>query len=131
MKYGSFSDAIRAGAKLRPQGYGYFLQEGRSCAFGAGREAACDPDAHYSEVYRMYPYLDVMKDQSCPVCQPFTVASHSLASIMFHLNDDHRWTREQIADWLQQEEDKLGYETITEPEVVEKEYATCKVMKKS
>ncbi len=27
----------------------------------------------------------------------------SLASILVHLNDDHRWTREQIAAWLEDE----------------------------
>jgi hypothetical protein len=24
----------------------------------------------------------------------------SLAALIVHLNDDHRWTREQIADWV-------------------------------
>jgi hypothetical protein len=33
-----------------------------------------------------------------------------------HLNDHHKWTREQIADWLELEEEKLGYVTIAEPE---------------
>ena len=27
----------------------------------------------------------------------------ALASILVHLNDDHRWTREQIAVWLEDE----------------------------
>ena len=27
----------------------------------------------------------------------------TLASILVHLNDDHRWTREQIAVWLEDE----------------------------
>ena len=27
----------------------------------------------------------------------------TLAAILVHLNDDHRWTREQIATWLEDE----------------------------
>ena len=27
----------------------------------------------------------------------------SLAAIMVHLNDEHRWSREQIATWLEKE----------------------------
>jgi hypothetical protein len=27
----------------------------------------------------------------------------TLAAILVHLNDDHRWTREQIAAWLEDE----------------------------
>jgi hypothetical protein len=26
-----------------------------------------------------------------------------LAALLVHLNDDHRWTREHIADWLEGE----------------------------
>jgi hypothetical protein len=32
------------------------------------------------------------------------------------LNDEHKWTREQIADWLEKEEEKLGFITIVEAE---------------
>jgi hypothetical protein len=37
-------------------------------------------------------------------------------TVIFHLNDDHLWTREQIADWLESEEEKLGFITLTETE---------------
>lgn len=39
---------------------------------------------------------------------------HRLDNIIVHLNNHHRWTREQIADWLESEEEKLGFVTVVE-----------------
>lgn len=39
---------------------------------------------------------------SCPVCFTHT----TLRRTIICLNDNHRWTREQIADWLDEEHDK-------------------------
>jgi hypothetical protein len=36
--------------------------------------------------------------------------------MIWHLNDHHGWTREQIADWLYSEEEKLGFVTLVEAE---------------
>jgi hypothetical protein len=67
---------IRAGAERRPeQAYGdYFKGQRASCLEGTIRR--------------------------CPGgdgCQKRL----SLAAIIVHLNDDHRWSREQIAQWLE------------------------------
>lgn len=108
----SFSEAIREGANLHPQGYYYFFEDGETYAFGAGREAIGGHTLHYSEVYRLYPYLDAYV-ADCPACGG---GAPSLARVMFHLNDDHKWTREAIADWLESEEEKLGFVTLVESE---------------
>ena len=117
----TFSEAIREGAKLRPQGRRfYFPQWGeRSCAFGAGMEAVFG-NQHESpnEIELLYPYLSKIslpsKNPVCPDCKE--VQSGCLMTVIFHLNDDHLWTREQIADWLESEEEKLGFITLTETE---------------
>jgi hypothetical protein len=109
-----FSEAIREGAKLRPQGFGELHANGASCAIGAGREAIYGTtegeQEHYDQIRALFPYLQTRA--SCPAC-PLRL---SLFIVAYHLNDDHRWTREQIADWLQSEEDKLGFVTISETE---------------
>lgn len=110
-QYACFSGAIRDGAKLRPQGRKKFFEEGKTCAVGAGAEAVFGlPLPHYSETYRAFPYLDAACGSTCPECDgPGT----TLSSLIFHLNDDHQWSRERIADWLYLEEEKLGFITLT------------------
>ena len=98
---------IRAGAERRPeQAYGdYFKGQRASCALGAA----------YEGMYRLprqaeglHPtkdlewFFDCLEGtiRRCPGgdgCQKRL----SLASIIVHLNDDHRWSREQIAQWLE------------------------------
>jgi hypothetical protein len=97
---------IRAGAERRPeQAYGdYFKGQRASCALGAA----------YEGMYRLprqaeglHPtkdlewFFDCLEGtiRRCPGegCQK----KLALASIIVHLNDDHRWSREQIATWLE------------------------------
>lgn len=122
--YAVFSEAIREGAKLHPQGFKKFYEDGRTCAFGAGMQAVASDElfAHFSICYDTYPYLNADDvTRSCPGgCGLFL---DTLAVAIFHLNDDHRWSREQIADWLSEEEEKLGFILITEEEKSEPIYA--------
>jgi hypothetical protein len=97
---------IRAGASRRPeQAYGdYFKGQRASCALGAA----------YEGMYRLPRQADGVKPtkdlewffdclegtvRSCPAegCRKRL----TLAAIIVHLNDDHRWSREQIATWLE------------------------------
>lgn len=110
------STAIREGAKLRPQCFGpmYEYIDGRvcSCAMGAAAEALhlINPDELELDGMCRYatPYepLDALHDMSesddlltCPVAD---CGQHwSYTDMVPHLNDDnHKWTREAIADWL-------------------------------
>jgi hypothetical protein len=99
------ADAILEGAKRRPQAFGsYFTWEGGSCALGAAFEGI----HHLPEVIGpLHPRLErlfhCLEDiiRACPVgCKK----KLPLASLIVHLNDDHLWTREQIAEWLKQED---------------------------
>lgn len=118
----SFSEAIREGAKLRPQLFGYsypsqFEARG-TCAIGAGIEAsygykALDDSFAGNLSWELFPYL--ASTGGCPV--PACNVRGNWCSLYFtivHLNDSHEWTREAIADWLETEEEKLGYVTLTE-----------------
>lgn len=40
----------------------------------------------------------------------FCGAGQPLSWLIVHLNDDHRWTREQIADWLDAVDADLSFE---------------------
>ena len=109
------SEAIREGAKIRPQAFGKFFAEGEeqatSCALGAAMEGAgLVPmplnfgNAGYDTLRQEWPEIEA-QEITCPAgckndwrCE----AGGSIEDIIQHLNDTCRWTREQIADWLQE-----------------------------
>jgi hypothetical protein len=97
---------IRAGATRRPeQAYGdYFKGKFASCALGAA----------YEGMYRLPEnvegtrptkdlewFFDVLEGtiRACPFegCKKKLV----LSALIVHINDAHRWSREQIATWLE------------------------------
>src|SRR5262249_32476035 len=124
----SLPDAIRRGAAMRPQAFGTFFtwdlktEELRSCVLGALYEGlgtehnevehsllldelfrVCGLKvptgmlgARPSSVAKRYPELLTLV--SCPDCR----CKAALQSVMMHLNDVHRWTREHIAAWVQE-----------------------------
>jgi len=96
------AEAIVAGARRRPtQAFGeYFDDHGGSFALGAAYEGAyvVPQDAHQirPRLNRIFDCLENVR-RACPVgCKKRL----PLNAIILHLNDDHHWTREQIADWL-------------------------------
>lgn len=99
-----FSDAVRAGAKLKPQniGGGYTLSNGReaSCALRAALDAVgihtLTPTGRSARVWTELNNLDAI----CPECPDGDPSARNVI-IAFHLNDRHNWTRERIADWYE------------------------------
>jgi hypothetical protein len=101
------ADFIRAGSSRGPQCFGsYFDERGGSCALGAVYEGVYDlprshgtliPD-HLERLFRCLDELTKQCPQECGKRLP-------LASMLVHLNDDHRLTRERIAEWLTRESD--------------------------
>ena len=99
------ADFIRAGSSRGPQCFGsYFDEKGGSCALGAVYEGVYQlprnhgklvPD-HLERLFRCLDEVTKRCPQGCGKRLP-------LASMIVHLNDDHRLTREQIAEWLTQE----------------------------
>ncbi len=96
------AQAILAGARRRPaQAFGAYYSNGGSCALGAAYEGiyALPGDAKTVRPQRMDRFFHCLENVSkyCPAgCKKHIPT----AAMIVHLNDDHLWTREQIADWL-------------------------------
>jgi hypothetical protein len=99
------ADAIMTGVSRRPvQSFGeYFGENGGSDALGAAYEGIFllprDVRGFHPRVWRLFDFLESHPCR-CPAgCHKFL----PVAALMVHLNDDHQWTREQIAQWVRGE----------------------------
>lgn len=95
------SEAIRLGSMLKPQCFGsYFgvgLAKESSCAMGAAMDAINAKSIPYIEDWQWITYTTA----KCPHSWASKHCPSIVHSIITHLNDSHRWTREAIADWVQ------------------------------
>jgi len=108
-KIKKFSAAIRLGATFHPQAFGSLcsrdehFQVSRTCALGAGMEAL-------GYLVTEFAFQEFIKDgivnrfgllqlDGCPMCSTKVGPTFN---VIAHLNDKHGWTREAIADWLEQ-----------------------------
>ena len=118
------SEAIRLGAMLRPQGYGYLFAYGKTCALGAAAEAIgiyrecaeaiCihDPVAADRSLRAVWPMLEsVVFDER--------LGRMPLRGAIMIRNDSREWTRERIADWVEQ------FEAVEEPSTAQPESVTA------
>ena len=95
---------IRAGVLRRPtQAVGHYFEGTRaSCALGAAYEgmyrlpSETGPSNPSRDLEWFFACLDNVKRCPAENCKK----KLSLAALIVHLNDDHRWSREQIADWV-------------------------------
>lgn len=107
------SEAIREGTKFRSQGFGNFIKHGGSCALGAGMEGfrgkrlelnSWQFNDAYMDFFGIYDGV-LFRVALTPCSQPCNVGRYNsprtVKAIIEHLNDDHRWTREAIADWVE------------------------------
>lgn len=87
------SEAIRLGAMLKPQAFGKLSDGVGTCALGAAE------DAVGMSWFAAWPLQHPAFTAGCPACKyvPDVIDQATPA----HLNDVHRWTREQIADWVE------------------------------
>lgn len=99
------SGAIRTGSQIRPQAFGaYFRRENgalASCANGAAFEAVSGaPENDGAKIYKTlsntFPVWDSLSVY--PPCGQHV--RQLLRDAIMHMNDEHNWTREQIADWV-------------------------------
>jgi hypothetical protein len=91
-KWHKLAETMRAGCRMRPvQCFGGFFEgKNQACAVGAIMAALSDDD--YGDL-DLPAFLEV----GCPAPACKQTIRYN---IIVHLNDDHRWTRETIADWL-------------------------------
>jgi hypothetical protein len=118
--YKEMADLMREGAKLRPQAFTAMFsfpcaafqesEEIKSCAIGALYEAVfgvCEYDSAYSAALneRFPVLLETVPEALWP--EAFAEKMRklkrpgSLRVMIMNLNDVMRWTREEIADWIE------------------------------
>jgi hypothetical protein len=98
------AQAIREGAQARPeQAFGeYFHGRRASCALGAAYEGMYPLPSNAEGIRprhleRLFDCLEYTL-RSCPKgCKKRL----PLGAMILHLNDDHQWTREEIAAWIE------------------------------
>jgi hypothetical protein len=83
---------------LKPQAFGQYDDGVGTCALGAALDASGHLDDCIGDVGWFFPLVTVVDASPCPVFGCDHDANKY--STVPHLNDDHRWTREQIADWV-------------------------------
>lgn len=96
--------AILAGAKRRPeQAFGDYYK---------GRQSSCALGAAYEGIYRLPDVAEGIRPdrldrifeclenhvRRCPGCDRKRLP---LGALIVHLNDEHHWSREQIAAWVE------------------------------
>ena len=101
----TLSDAMRLGAAMVPQAFGdTFVRNGQTivaaCAWSSVSIGLGFPSIDVIGIYRRFPELH--KTLPCPECDKsgYFGGMPTLEELITHMNDDHRWTREQIADWI-------------------------------
>lgn len=99
------SEAIRLGAMLKPQHFGSLRSDDgvATCALGAAEEASGE---RWQVWYGQHPAC--LQDTACPACTYVPRFDLNQEPTIAHLNDTHRWTREQIADWVETIEQQAG-----------------------
>ena len=106
-----FSEAMRLGAMLRPRQAFWLLHDpsdNSTCAMGAACEAVGILDTiEYGGRYTgkgPQEWRWITMAMLCPACSHF---HDQVQALVIHLNNDHRWTRERIADWVEAQETGL------------------------
>lgn len=109
------SEAIREGAKLSGQAFGYMTRGGNACALGAAVEWVqfCQNATIPTGVATLFPIILNCVEKPCRCehvyCNDWGRSFHGgqLGPIIAHLNDFHMWRREAIAEWVETIETKL------------------------
>ena len=105
----TLSEAIRLGSMLGPQIRGHFVgPDHSSCALGAAMIAVGYHNRLATRwelkvlLKALFPITtSIVRCPSCGAAVRTRCLVGYLAGCIVHLNDAHRWTREQIADWVE------------------------------
>lgn len=115
------STAIRLGSMLGHQCFERYTDpEGGACAMGAAGLAIGLTVSRFSELPEEWQDFmrDVLDPMDCPCCgltQELRYKAPNpklLSSLVPHLNDNHKWTRERIANFIQLQERRIAAGTM-------------------
>lgn len=109
------SEAMRLGAMLKPQTFGWFTDAaGGTCAMGAATDAA---GGHCLQEWSAVLRVSVATCPACGVTVRTGRGTYAGGALIVHLNDNHRWTRERIADWVETVEREREAQLPTDAQV--------------
>ena len=92
----SLSEAIRLGTMMTAQAFRTLFTGDRACAWGAARRAGgATPERTVRSARSRWPWAFAVS-VNCPSCG----RSCLVCEVVAHLNDDHRWARENIGAWV-------------------------------
>jgi hypothetical protein len=91
------SEAIRIGARYRPQAFGSLTDGFGTCALGAAIEGIFGPWSVMTSGGRTCQHLDAIYGER------YRAVKNVGGFGIVNLNDELKWSREQIADWLEAE----------------------------
>ncbi len=60
-----------------------------------------------SVIFGKLPELE-NRSFKCPKCSIFDISGCGILGVLFHLNDDHKWRREEIGEWLDLQVSETG-----------------------
>ena len=87
------SEAISLGSMLSSQAIGRYIDgQGGRCAWASASDAIGQP----IDLRMFDAWTWTRRRVQCPVCR----ATAPVTSMIVHLNDGHRWSRQSIADWI-------------------------------
>lgn len=106
------SEAIIQGAQRHHQSFGAMLSGGKTDIFGCVYEITFGTPSgtnyYWEQLIPKYPLLASRRLRQCPV-EGCDMQRKKFASVLFHLNDFHRWSREKIAvEYVQLIEREVG-----------------------
>ena len=101
------SEAIRLGSMIRPQAFGILFDNTGSCAWGAAQEAIGMQGENWADLPSEWRDLWIESHSWLQCNKMFDIR------MIAHLNDDHRWNREQIADFVETVERQWQAESAT------------------
>lgn len=103
------SEAIRMNGMMKPQGFGpdAIISADAPCAIGGalqsvGRQSKTNSLSNYGRLLEIWPFAR-RNISNCPAsdcCDYRGLTLNHLETVLWHLNDVHAWTRQQIADWV-------------------------------
>jgi hypothetical protein len=104
------SEAIRLGAMMGPQVFNQYGESDGSSSCAVGAALVAIQGSYSDQFYAAWPWS--LLRYECPVCN----MAGNLFTVITRLNDEHRWTRERIADWVAtiEPEEVHASETIRE-----------------
>lgn len=102
----SVSEAMLLGSMWKPQGFGIMMGGEKTCAMGAAYEAVnLTMNDQLPDEWRWL----LSTYAFCPACPSSSLPQQTMWGIIVrHLNDQHRWTREHIAEWIKTIETELA-----------------------